>query len=342
MNLTIFTLEKLLKENEEKIANSKKQLRDIEAGVLKVSALKLASVEKTLEEATAKYEEYKKIYDDIPQKEKEAFANMEEIEETLAKQTYYKLQKVRIKHNRHLDRNQKLEIMMLLDELPHNTFFEDDQLVEISEYIIKNNLRTIDEIQNDLSSIRNEFIEQTNKIIDKTDQKYFALLDSYLPILITQFKIFIEELQKSIDEYNQTHDDKKQFVGLPKYEDWWIDELFKNHQAYFALFKWKDIIDKICITEHQQTIWQKLFTNWVNIKKILNTKDENSYQYTYIFDNMLTKYAQLEEEIDLENLASLEHIIDTIYLKEHLEKYKVEHNRRTAYLEFKLENKVEK
>ena len=40
MEISIFALEKLIKENEEKIANTTKQLKDLEAGVITLSAMK--------------------------------------------------------------------------------------------------------------------------------------------------------------------------------------------------------------------------------------------------------------------------------------------------------------
>jgi len=336
MNLSIFALEKLIKENEQKMANSKKQLRAIESGEFKVSALKKASVEQALEESTKEYETYKKLYDEIPADQKEQFKELEKVEEALAKQTYYKLQKIRMKKNKNLNRKQILEAMMILDELPNDIHFDDKQLIDVANTIIKNNIREVVTLEEELLAIKDEFVQRTEKIKDHTDQKYFTLLDTYIPILILHFKLFIEDIEESINEHNENNPkEQKHFDGLPKYEDWWIEELFKNHQAYFALYKWSNIIESLCITQQQKIIWHKLFTNWLSIKKMLNSKEENSYIYTYIFDDMLKKYAQMEEELDLENLKSMEQIIETTIQKENFTIYKKPHDINTTYLQYK-------
>lgn len=336
MNLSIFALEKLIKENEEKMANSKKQLRAIESGEFKVSALKRASVEQALEESTKDYEMYKKLYDDIPSDQKEQFKELEKVEEALAKQTYYKLQKIRMKKNKNLNRKQILEAMMILDELPNDIHFDDKQLIEVANTVIKNNIREVVTLEEELKQIKDEFEQRVQKIKECTDQKYFTLFDTYIPILIVHFKLFIEDIQESIEEHNENNpENQKHFDGLPKYEDWWLEELFKNHQAYFALYKWSSIIESLCMTAQQKIIWHKLFTNWVSIKKMLNSKEENSYIYTSIFDDMLQKYGQMEEEFDLDNLESMDKIIEKTIQKEDFSQYKTVHEINTTYLQYK-------
>ena len=290
MDISIFALEKLIKQNEELINNSKKQLRDIEAGVTKVSSMKLASVEKTLEEATKNYEEYKKMYDSIPSDVKKQYEEQQRVQEALAKQTYYKLQKIRMKKNKNLTRVQKLEAMMVLDELPDDVNFDDNQLVEISYTIIKNNIREAVELEDELIKIKEEFITKVRSIEDGTDQKYFTLIDTYIPIIILHFSALFKDVEEKIAQYNEENpQDKKFFKGFPKYEDWWFEELWKNHQAYFALYKWSKIIENQCITKQQKIIWNKIFPNWISIKKMLNNKEENTYHYNLCFDEMLMK-----------------------------------------------------
>ena len=95
MEISIFALEKLIEENAQKIANCSKQMKDLDAGIISLSPMKIASVENTLEEANKSYETYKKLYDEIPQDEKDKHKELVRVQEALAKQSYYKLQKIR-------------------------------------------------------------------------------------------------------------------------------------------------------------------------------------------------------------------------------------------------------
>jgi hypothetical protein len=348
MDISIYALEKIIAEHEENIANASKQLKDLEAGKIELSALKIASVENTLEHSQSELTRYKEIYDAIPEDEKEKFRQQHRIQEGLAKQSYYKLQKIRLKRNSNIKRNQLLESMLVIDELKHDIHFEDDQLIEVADVIIKYNIREVVELETLLIEIKEEFEKQKESISDDEDLKSFALLDAYIPIIILYFHVFIEDIKKSITLFNETQaqiNEKEQkdtqniqekvFKGLPKYEDWWFEELFKNHQAYFALYKWKEGIENMCLSEHQKVIWYKIFNNWVAIKKILNNKEENGFEYTYLFDSLMSKYVELEEELEMQNLESMDKIILQMTQKQDLSKYKDKHSYSTTYLQYK-------
>jgi hypothetical protein len=75
----------------------------------------------------------------------------------------------------------------------------------------------------------------------------------------------------------------------------------------------------------------------VNDKKILNAKDKNAYNYNFIFDDLMTKYAKLEEELDINELRSIEKIIFKITIQEDFTKLNSKHNIYTTYL-FSLTN----
>jgi hypothetical protein len=343
VGISIYALEKLIAESEMTIANCQKQLRDLEAGTIHLSAMKQASIEGALEKATNDYNKYKETYDAIPEEEKEKFRELVRVQEGLAKQSYYKLQKIRLKRNKNLKRKQKLEAMMILDELPHDIHFDDPELIEVTDTIIKYNIREVFELEKELAEINDDFEKRLEVLDDEQDLKHFTYLDSYIPIILLHFKIFVEELSETIEVFNSKLDlnlekDKERhikFKGLPRYEDWWIEELFKNHQAYFGLYKWKDIISNFCITEQLQELWEKIFSNWLMVKKILCTKDENAYDYTFIFDDMVRQYAELEEELDMENLQSMEKIVLNITKKEDFTKLKTEHRIDTTYYRWK-------
>jgi hypothetical protein len=337
MEISVIALEELILENEYYVKNSKQQLAKIQSGTMNVSSLKLASIENKLEEASLNVEKYKKILDAIPKEEQEKQRNLISVQEALKKQSYYKLQKIRIKKNLNLKRTQKLEAMMIIDELPHDVNFDDKELIEVSDMIIKNNIREVIDIDKKLSDIKNAFNSQKEKLKDEKDLKYFALLDTYIPIIILHFSYLIEDINKCILEHNEDKNDENKLIfrGLPKFDDWWIEELFINHQAYFGLYKWKNIISKQCITEQHKIIWEKIFNNWLMIKKILNSKEENAFDYNYIFDDLIRTYVGLEEELDNNNLEAMEKIVNNIILKEDFTKMKSTHSINTVYLQWK-------
>jgi hypothetical protein len=338
METSIIALEQLVEENQLYIQNSKKQLAKIQSGAVEVSALKLASIENKLEEATNYFEKYSKILDAIPKEEKDRQKHLIEVQEALKKQSYYKLQKIRIKKNQNLHRNQKLEAMMIIDELPYETHFDDKELIEISDMILKNNIREVIDIDKKLTDITNSFNAKKDKFEEQKDLKHFAFLDTYIPIIVLHFSFLIEDINRSINEHNEDEkniNNKLIFRGLPKFDDWWIEELFLNHQAYFGLYKWKSIISNQCITKQHKIIWEKIFNNWLMIKKILNSKEENAFEYNYLFDDLARTYIGLEEELDEENLKSMEKIVNNIIVKEDFTKMNTIHNKNTVYLQWK-------
>ncbi|MCK5110642.1 MAG: hypothetical protein KAQ94_03900 [Arcobacteraceae bacterium] len=342
MEITVLALEKLIEENRLRIANTEKQLKDFTDGITKLSPVKQGSLENSLEAANAEYTKYKNMYSSIPKAEIALQKETVRVQQALAKQTYYKLQKIRLKRNKNLKRNQLLEAMMILDELPDEVNYDDSELVSLSDVVLRNNIREVTVLEKEFDVIKSDFTKRVDALPDDKDLKHFLFLDSYIPIVILHFSILVQNIIESIDEYNESlgeegkeNPKKKTFSGLPKYEDWWIEELFKNHQAYFGLYKWKDIINNICITPQQHIIWDKVFNNWLMIKKILNSKDENSYDYNYIFDELICKYAQLEEELEDDNLKSMETIVCKITIKEDFTKMREEHNINTTYSQWK-------
>ncbi|WP_428025758.1 hypothetical protein [Arcobacter sp.] len=152
----------------------------------------------------------------------------------------------------------------------------------------------------------------------------------------------IQSIIKSLNnELNKTKEIKvpevkiKTFSGFPKYQDWWIKELWVSHQAYFALYKWKEIITNLCITTEQKKAWSIIFDRWVFIKKLLNDKGKLAYNYHFAFDSLLSTYAELEEELEMKNIESMELIINQITKKEDFSKNVGFHNINTSYLQFK-------
>ena len=127
------------------------------------------------------------------------------------------------------------------------------------------------------------------------------------------------------------------FSGFPKYQDWWIRELWLSHQAYFALFKWKSIINNLCMSTEQKKAWSIIFDRWIFVKKLLNDKGTLAYNYNFAFDSLLSTHAEIEEEIEHKNIQSMETIINEITSKEDFSSNVSFHNTHTPYLRFKEE-----
>ncbi len=154
----------------------------------------------------------------------------------------------------------------------------------------------------------------------------------------------IESIIKSINnELNRVNSIKvpeiaiKTFSGFPKYQDWWIKELWVSHQAYVALHTWKGIITNLCITTEQKKAWSIIFDRWVFIKKLLNDKGSLAFNYHFAFDSLLSTYAEFEEELDMKNIESMEELINQKTQKEDFSKNVDFHSINTPYLQFKMD-----
>jgi len=175
-------------------------------------------------------------------------------------------------------------------------------LSNILENIEDKNNKALDEQKNALKikeekqeSLVKNLQEQEN--LKKEDEKNESLNQNILKIKDALQKLE-EELIPQVKE--------ETFSGFPKFHDWWIRELWLSHQAYFALFKWKDIVSNLCITTEQKKAWSIIFDRWVFIKKLLNDKGELAFNYNFAFDSLLENHARMLEETESENILSME------------------------------------
>ena len=168
--------------------------------------------------------------------------------------------------------------------------------------------------------------EQENLLKEDADSKE-------LPQNISRIKEELKKLELELQNIPQAKEQK--FSGFPKFHDWWIRELWLSHQAYFALYKWKDIISKLCITTEQKKAWSIIFDRWVFIKKLLNDKGELAFNYNFAFDTLLESHARMLEETDSKNILSMENIVKEITKKEDFTATAPFHNTNTPYLKFK-------
>jgi len=325
----IVALENIIKHEEKRVSTAKKQLAACEAGELKLSFLEKTSTENTLEESTASLEKHKEELAILMQQDLKELEEKEKLEESIKRKNYYKNQRVRIKRNKVHSSDIKLEALHILDELSQSTQLEDSTIYDIAQISFKLNLTMHEDLNKDLKEISDEFESLVSKIKEE-DIQDLQLLNIRIPIIILHFKILYESILQTIEDKELAP-----FSGFPKYEDWWIDELWKSHQAYFALYKWKNIISGLCITTEQKISWNLLFNSWIFAKKIINSKGAQCFEYGFAFDKLLFKYAQVDEELDLTNLETMEKIIKKITINEDFTTVGQDHKIVTAYLNYK-------
>jgi len=288
-----------------------------------------ASTEMGLEKSQDALEKNEIILKELKQRdllevEKEAL-----LKEAIVRRNYYKYQKIRLKRDLVMTNDQKLEAMMIVDELPHDVDIEDKEIFAIAETTINLNLRIHSELYEELTEIKKDWAE-FQKNIDAQSIDKLGMLNLHIPILVLHLSVLVSNIEENIEEHNLP-----EFKGLPAFEDWWISELWTNHQAYFGLYKWRSIITSLCITADQKRAWNTIFSNWIFIKKLLNEKGSLGFDYSYSFDNLLEYHTKLVEELDTDNLISMEKIVETITAKEDFSKYKAKHVVETPYLKFK-------
>lgn len=329
----IIAVQDLIKQNQSRIKILKQQLRDHQEGVSKLSAMAEASTEMGLEKSEEALQKNELILKELQKRDLMDIEKEELLKEAIVRRNYYKYQKVRLKRDLVMPNDQKLEAMKIVDELPHDVDIEDDEIFAIAEATINLNLRIHSELYDELLEIQKDW-EQLQQGIDSQSIDKLGMLNVHIPILVLHLSVLVENIQENIEE-----NELPPFKGLPAFEDWWISELWTNHQAYFGLYKWRAIISSLCITADQKRAWTTIFSNWVFIKKLLNEKGSLGYEYSFSFDTLIEHHTRLIEELDTENLISMEKIVETITAREDFSKYKTKHIIETGYLKFKRDKK---
>lgn len=326
---SIIALETLIKEGEERINLERRQLSDHESGERKLSRLAKASAETKLEETVEKLAKYKQQLEELLAQDQAELEEKERVEAAIERKKYFDDQYMRLQNNMEINADQRVEAALILDELPNEVSFEDQAIIDIATQSLDLNISSHMQVNEKLLEIKKEFQSLTQKN-RAANLKEVGLLQVRIPILIVQFSMLIESIKEALQE-----EDKPEFKGLPKYEDWWIVELWTSHQAYFALYKWRSIISNLCITNKQKRAWSKIFDTWLDIKKMLSDKDGVAFEFNFAFDSLLQKHVQLEEELLTENLISMEKIINKITQREDFTTVKRSHEIITPYLKFK-------
>ena len=325
----IVALQELVQEKEKRIAILKRQLNDHESGVNKLSVMSKASTESSLEKSTILLEKHKKMLEELLQKDQAELEEEERLKLAVERKNYYHYQKVRLKRDKTRSNDEKLEAMLIIDELPTDFGFDDQGLFDIAEKVIELNLTIHEELNKDLNAIKDEF-ETLIKNIDKENITELGILNYQIPILVLHFSVLLRNIKE-----NREEDGLDEFGGFPKYEDWWIEELWRSHQAYFGLYKWKLIISNLCNTSDQKRAWEVIFANWIFIKKRIGGKKRLGFDLNFAFDTLIRKYAEVEEELSHIILTTMETIVSNLTEKEDFSSVIKEHNLITPYMEFK-------
>ncbi|RLA84078.1 MAG: hypothetical protein DRG78_02455 [Epsilonproteobacteria bacterium] len=327
----VIALEELIAEGEAHLKLIKKQLSEHESGEHKLSQMVLASSETALVEVSGNLEKNTNMLKKFMQQDIKELEKQEKIREAIQRKNYYHFQKTRLNRNTTRDNDEKLEAMLIIDELPEDIGFEDDDLFRVAEESLKLHLSVHEDLQEKLLNIKKDF-ENAIKGIEAEDIKELGVLNFRIPILILQFSTLITNIKENIIE-----DNLPPFKGLPKFEDWWFSELWKSHQAYFGLYKWKYIISGLCNNQDQENAWEIISTNWISMKKFLSNKGSLAYKYSLAFDNTIRTHCGLEEELATTSLKSMERIIEILTVKEDFTKTDNNHKIVTPYVEFKRE-----
>jgi hypothetical protein len=332
----IIALEELIKQEEAKLKFAKKQLADHENGTTKLTRVAIASTEETIEVNQELLNKHKAMLDELLKQDIKELEEKERIKEAIKRKNYFKYQKVRLKRDTIKSNDEKIEAMLIVDELPESIHIEDQEIFEVACKSLELHLTIHEEIAQDYKDIKEE-LEKLTKDIKGEDIKELELLNIRIIILVVQFRTLLLNIKQNIEEENLPP-----FKGFPRFEDWWIEELWTNHQAYFGLYKWHKIVEKLCLSSDQKRAWKIIFANWISVKKIISQKGALGFEYNFAFDALMRKYAELEEEFELSNLESMEKIIEQLLQKEDLLAHTTDHKLITNYLEYKINKLKEK
>jgi hypothetical protein len=329
-------LEKRIADLTSHIDLSKQQLEDSESNKIKLSLIATASAELSVEKNGFLLNIYtQKLKKLKSQDMKEILEKEKEKKETI-KNNYFKYQVQRLKRDKTKTNDAINDALFVMNDLPEEVQLDDMEIFEIGHKCRKLYLEIHSDLDDDLLEIKNEFIELVDEHFDESNQE-LKLLNYRIPIIILQLRVLLQNIQENIKD-----EKLKDFKGFPKFEDWWIHELWVSHQAYMGLFKWKRIILNLFVSHEQKKAFGIVFKNWILVKKILNVKGESGYIYNKAFDMMIFKYAELEDEQDKSNLDSLEKIVEKITKEENFITVSKKHNIMTPYLKFKLDKEKEK
>ena len=321
-----------------RIALAKKQLKKNEIGKIRLSFMVIASTELSIERNTFLVNKYKSKLRKLEKEDIKKLEKEQKTKEEIRENNYFKYQPQRLKRTENRNKKEIDAALSTLIDLPEEIKLTDEEIFEISHKSSELFLDMHTDLDDDLIQIKSEFLKLIDGNFNEINNE-LKLLNYRIPIIILQLRILLKNLRENIEESKL---EKYTFSGLPKFEDWWIHELWNIPAAYMGLFKWKQIILDLCISSEQKRAFEVIFKNWVLVKKMLNIKGGFAYFYNYAFDEMILKYAELESEENESNLNSMKVIIDKLTKEEDLSKVSDHHNVVTPYMKFKIEKNKDK
>jgi hypothetical protein len=329
---SMIALEKLIKELEVRISSAKGQLSRHDTGEEQLTLLTKASAENSLEYSVPVLDKYRNLLKELEKYEKLDSFEHRRLRASIERKKYYKFAIKEEGKKKSRENDEKIEAALIIDELPEEYLLNKEELFEIATKNIKPFLTIPDDAKSDLEKIQNDF---NGLIKNFTDENIKSLepLNYIIPIVIFHFKVFMF----NIIEYSQNElpEPIEELEFFPKYHDWWITEMWSSHIAYFSLFQWKNFITQSCITDEYKEVWSMIFNNWLFVKTSVSEKSELAFEYQYIFDNLLTKYANIESELDVKKLKSKKIEIETFIENEDLLSLIPNHHVLTPYINYK-------
>ena len=337
---SIIVLEHMIDELTSRISAAKKQLSKHNSGEEVLSLIAQSSAENNLEINVPLLNKYHDLLKEFDKYKKLDSIDHWRFKVAIERKKYYKNnnkinfnnKKIKYKEN-----DEKIEAVMIMDELPEKLVFEERELFDLSFRAIEQYIVVPDNEKNCLSKIQSEF-NNLIKGVAEEDIKYIELLNYIIPIVIFHFHIFMV----NIIEYKTVIEnvEMKELEFFPKYHDWWITELWTSHLAYFALYQWKNTITKLCVTENQKKVWEIIFNNWIFIKSLLSVKSAISFEYQFIIDTLMEDYVKLSSELDIKIVNDKKSDIMNFIKAEDLLLLSNEHNVITPYINYKISNRL--
>jgi len=315
-----------------RIELAKKQLLENESGEAKMSLMLVSSTELSIEKNTFLLNKYKHKLRKLQSKDIKQLIIDEKNKEFIIHTNYFKYQAQRIKHNKSKTQKEIDAALYILEDIPEEIQLEDVEIFQISHKSNELYLDIHSDLDDELIEIKSEFLERVEGHFNETNSE-LKLLNYRIPIIILQLRILLKNIKENIKE-SKLH--KQDFSGFPKFEDWWIHELWSSHQAYMGLFRWKKIVLDLCISSEQKRAFEIIFKNWILVKKILDVKGGFAYFYNSAFDELIYKYAELEDEHDESNLTSMKNIVVKLTQNENFDSVSEEHEIITPYMKFKI------
>lgn len=326
-------LEKKINSLTSHIQQSQKQLEAYEQGKIKLSVVARASSESSIEKNSFLLNKYIYKLKKLSRVDISELTENEKTKKEIRKKNYYKYQIQRIKRDKTRSEDEIKNALSIIDELPEEMNLEDNDIFEIGNKSKELFLDIHSDLDDELLEIKNEFLQLVENSFNNTNNE-LKLLNYRIPIIVLQLKTLLHNLRENLNNGNY-----KKFSGFPRFQDWWIHELWISHQAYLGLSKWKKIVKNLFMSCEQKKAFENIFTNWILVKKILNIKGKEAYTYNHAFDKMILKYAELEEENNENNLLSLKNIVAQVTQQKVFTTICDQEVLINDYLKFKIEKK---